>query len=289
MSTDGFAAFLEAMGHRVREEGGFRWFDAHPHVYMSFPFHKPVDVAAVDYRAVLGRDGWIARHACRPGQGRPSYILVCDEPEYNLSTLDGKARNQTRRGLENCVVRQIDFDDLVEHGPAINRETLERQGRRIPKGHDDYWRRYYRQAAHTEGAETWGAFVDGTLAAFLISFTMDQWANILIVRSSRAFLRQYPNNALFFRFLEATLARPDIHAVSIGLESVQRGMDTLDRFKTGMGFRKEPIDQRIELAPWINPGVARWIARHGPAMLRRFDSNELVGKLSGMLQWYSEQ
>jgi hypothetical protein len=256
---------------------------------MSFPFHRPLDAETLDYRAILGRDGWIARHACLPNQGRPSYILVCDKEDYDLSALDGKARNQTRRGLENCNVEQIEFNDLVTFGTAIDRDTLKRQGRRIPKEHDRYWHRYYREAARAEGAEAWGAFVDGGLAAFLIAFTMERWTNILIVRSSRSTLRKYPNNALFFTYLKSTLARPDIQAVSIGLESVQRGMDTLDRFKTAMGFRKKPIAQRIEITPRIDRRIAKWTARHTPKLLKHFDNNELIGKLSGMLTWYAEQ
>lgn len=290
MSTEGFAKFLRDMGHTVRCEGGAYWYNSSAHIYMSFPFQREIDPKSLNISKVLGMDGLAARFACAPDAGRPSYRLVCDLADYGLSSLSQKARNQTKRGLERCEVRPVEANELLGHGIRLNRDTMERQGREISKGFDDYWMKYFSTALKADGADVWGAFVDGELAAYLVSFRMEGCAHILIVRSDSRHLNLYPNNALLFTYIRETLGRGDIGQVSIGFESVQQGLESLDHFKSGLGFRKVETGQRIELAWWLRPFLRKPLAARLCGLLRnRGAKGERFAKLSGMLQWYSEQ
>jgi len=290
MSVVGYAQSLSAIGYTVRRENGVHWFNAHPHICMSFPFDREIVLDAIEWEPVLGKDGWTARFLCDLKVGRPSYRIIADQSDYGLHCLSGKARNQTRRGLEQCEVRAVSFEELLTHGLTLNRETMVRQNRKIGSGFDAYWKKYYANAALAEGAEAWGAFVDGKLAAYLIAFRMEDVSHILIVRSSFNFLRCYPNNALMYGYLAYALNMGGLREVSIGLESIQEGMDTLDHFKTGMGFRKQPIGQRIVLRPFLQKTlggtsgmkIARFVLRDGWG-------SERVSKLVGLLRWYSDQ
>lgn len=289
MSAEGYANFLIEMGHNVREAGGLWWFNSQPHIYMSFPFHRQVDPRNLELSKILGKDGWVARFPCDIDLGYESFRIVCDTDGYDLKDLLSKSRNQTRRGLENCTVRRIEFEELMVDAIRLNRETLIRQGRKVPPDLEVYWTRYYRAAAKAPGAEVWGAYVDGSLAAYLISFTMEGIANILIVRSAHEFLAKYPNNALLFSFIKEALSRGDIDEVSIGLESVQKDMDSLDRFKTGLGFKKVPVGQRIELSPWLRPWLRGALLKMAKGYADKRSESERFSKLAGMLKWYSEQ
>lgn len=289
VSCEGYAQFLRAMGHHVRHVSGIYWFNAHPHVYMSFPFDREIDPSTMDWREVFGGDGWAARFPCDLSMGRHSYRIVADQNHYGLHSLSGKARNQTRRGLDQCDVRPVSFDELQDLGLQLNRETMVRQQRKIDADFDTYWERYYASAAVADGAEAWGAFVEGRLAAYLIAFRMEGVAHILIVRSSSRFLKQYPNNALMFTYLSHTLAADDIREVSIGLESIQEGMGTLDHFKLGMGFRKKPTGQRIVLKPMLENFLGPIGLRAARFVVKNGWGKERMAKLSGLLQWYAEQ
>ncbi|RMG39449.1 MAG: GNAT family N-acetyltransferase [Methanobacteriota archaeon] len=289
MSTEAYADFLTRMGHTVRKVGGVYWFNAHPHIYMSFPFQKIVEPSNVNWLDVFLEDGWCARFPCSIDIGRPSYRIIVDNPEYDMKCLTSKARNQTRRGLESCEVRRVDFLELAEKGLALNRETLERQGRRIPSDFQEYWRRYYSEASRTDGAHAWGAFVDGELAAYLIAFVMDNVSHILIVRSSRKCLKKYPNNALIFEYIRNMLQQRVVGEISIGLESIQEKMQSLDHFKIGMGFRKEPVGQRIVLRPWLSGIMKPPILCITRAVLSQFPRNEQISKIAGLLRWCEEQ
>lgn len=289
MSEQGYAQFATSMGHKVRQSGGVFWFNAHPHIYMSFPFDREIEPSQVDWVEVLGTDGWAARFTCGIDIGRPSYRIIADQKDYGLASLSGKARNQTRRGLEQCEVRPVSFAELISRGISLNKETMLRQGRKIGAGFEDYWIRYYKNAELAEGAEAWGAFVNGELAAYLIAFRMGAVSHILIVRSSSRFLKQYPNNALIYSYLNYSLSQTGISEVSIGLESIQEGMDTLDHFKIGMGFHKQPTGQRIVLRPVLD----RFMKMGGLSITRTLLGSgwgsEALGKLAGMAKWYKEQ
>jgi len=289
MSAEGYAKFLKQMGHNVRQTDGIFWFDTMPHVYMNFPFQYIIEPKNVDWEFVLGNDGWIVRYPCDLNLGRKSYRIIADQKDYDLHCLSGKARNQTRRGLENCQVRPIDFEELETCGIDINKDTLKRQGRTIPRGFDRYWKKYFREAARSDGAHAWGAFVDGMLVAYLIAFFMEDVSHILILRSLRTALKKYPNNALIFSYLKSTLSNDKISCVSIGFESLQAGLKSLDSFKLGMGFRKEPVGQRIFLKPTLQTIMQPPIIHFMSKLITLFPKNEKAAKFAGLLNWYSEQ
>jgi hypothetical protein len=289
LSVKGYASFLRDMGHQVRESAGVHWFNTYPHVYTSFPFEKMIDPDALEVKKVLRSDGWVLRFPCEIPHGRTSYRLACSRRDYGLDILSGKARNQTRRGIEQCDVRQVSFLELARLGLKLNEETLVRQARKIPKDFSQYWQRYYLAASKADGAHAWGAFVEDELAAYLIAFEMDGVAHVLIVRSSSEFLRFYPNNALLFRYIQNSIGQEGFREVSIGLESIRSDMNSLDRFKLGMGFDAVPIGQRVQLAPWLGTFMRDPILTGLIKMARLRKQNEKTDKFVGLLQWYKDQ
>ncbi|MCA9063818.1 MAG: hypothetical protein KDA96_12185 [Planctomycetaceae bacterium] len=289
VSPEHYAQFLERLGHSVRQIDHLWWFNTSRGVYTCFPFHVDVDARSLPLRDILGRDGFVARFGCPLDQGVTSFRILCDDRQYDFPSLRSRTRTQVRRGLEECQVEQIDFATLRKHAIQLNADTLTRQGRRVPANLESYWVRYYEAAAKTPGAETWGAFVEGQLAAYLIAFTINDVANLLILRSALDHLKKFPNNALLFSYLQRTLARPEISQVVYGYESIQADLGSLDQFKTGMGFRQAPVGQRIELASWARPVLNRYTAAPAIHLLRRLGYSETSAKLQGILNWYQQQ
>ncbi len=284
-----FAHFLERMGHTVREANGLYWCNSQRGVYSSFPYHRDIDATEVDLRNILKRDGLIARFGCPAEQGIESFRIVCDDPNYDFPLLRSRTRTQVRRGLDACRVEQVDFSLLQKHAIPLNADTLIRQGRKVPSNLARYWTRYFQEASKTEGAETWAAFVGDSLAAYLISFTIEDVSNLLIVRSSLQFLDAFPNNALLYQFMYDRMRSGDVNLISYGYESLQAGLGSLDQFKTGMGFRKAPTGQRLELANWVRPLMNRFTMPLAGKILHRFGENEITAKLDGILRWYQRQ
>ena len=281
--------FLQRIGHDVRESGGVHWFNCGSRVFSSVPYDRDVDARSIDLREILKSDGLVVRFGCPIDQGVPSFRIVCDAKDYDFPLLRSRTRTQVRRGLEACRVERIEFQQLQKLAMPLNADTLIRQGRKVPSTLQSYWTRYYQQAAVTQGAEAWAAFVGTDLAAYLISFMINDVANLLIVRSSIQHLECYPNNALLFQFLSARLRDSDIRMVSYGYESIQSDLGSLDQFKLGMGFRKDPVGQRIEFAPWISPFINRFTDAVTRRVLKTLGRGETVVKVQGMLNWYRDQ
>lgn len=277
------------MGHRIVRIGGTSWFNPGPRLFSPLPFQAEIDPSAMDW-STLFEQGCLAARCCVPSPwGRPSYRLTIDDPDYGFSHLASKARNQTRRGVESCTVREITFDELATHGISLERDTLMRQNRRIPATLDQYWRRYFANAAQAEGAVAWAAFHQACLAAYLVAFEMMGTLHVLIVRSATAYLAFYPNNALLFQFVGEALRKGRAKEVSIGLESIQSGLGSLDHFKEGLGFKKLPTRQYVTLAPLLRMALPGPVLRASAACLDLATKSETARKAAGLLRWYNDQ
>ncbi len=289
VSAEHYAEFLERLGHRVRRVNDLYWFNTQRGVYTSFPFHRSISCSEVSRAEILQKDGLLLRYGCPEGEGVSSFRMLCSNPDYDFPALRSRTRTQVRRGLESCRVEQIDFSLLHRRGLQLNEDTLIRQGRSVPADLERYWTGFYDAAQRTAGAEAWGAFVDGDLAAYLISFAIEDVANMTIVRSSTAHLGCYPNNALVFRFLQERLRSGRVRCVSYGYQSVQSGTDSLDQFKSGMGFVRDAVDQRIEIATWARPVLNRLTLPAVARLLGLAGNPEQTAKIRGIAEWYRQQ
>ncbi|MEZ6127623.1 MAG: hypothetical protein R3C59_03010 [Planctomycetaceae bacterium] len=284
-----YAAFLERIGHTVRHLGNDWWYDCTRRVYANFPFHRDVDAASLDIRQVLKSDGLIARMCCPEDQGVPSFRMMCYDKNYDFPTLRSRTRTQVRRGLEACTVERIEFSELKRRYLPLQRSTVERQGRCTETVDQAYWDRYIDSASQMTGAETWAAYVNGNMAAYLISFMIEDTANLCIVRSDTQMLKYYPNNALLFRYMYEVMRRPEVVKADYGLESVEPGGENLEQFKTGMGFAREICGQRIVFSPKIAPLLKRPVIRMFQPCVRTFIRSEAGRKIDGLLTWYQNQ
>jgi len=288
MQPQYYAAFLEQIGHTVREANGVHWFNVFSRAWACFPFEAQLNPAEVDLSEVMDHRGVLARFCCQVEVGAKSFRQILTEKNYSLTSLDPKARNKTRQGLEKCTYGQEDARDLGADGIDLHAQTLRRQGRKISDDYESYWRKYFDAAAQCPAATVWAARYQGQLASFLISFRIGTVENICIVRSDEELLKHRPNNAMLFTFLQHALSREDTTEVCIGLQSLQAGMNSLDMFKRGMGFTEQPIGQRIELRPTLGFAVPRSLAKLAGKAVGRIH-NEYAARLAGALSLYADQ
>ena len=218
MQPHHYAAFLERMGHTVRESSGVHWFDVFSRAWISFPLETQLNPATVDLSQIMDHRGVMARFCCNVEDGVLSFRQVVADKNYSLSSLDPKARNQTRQGLENCTYGPEDAREIATEGIELHAQTLQRQGRKISDGYEVHWRKYFDAVSRCPSATVWAARYQGILASFLISFRIGSVENICIVRSREELLKFRPNNAMLFTFLQQTLSRAETTEVCIGLQ-----------------------------------------------------------------------
>lgn len=241
---------LREQGREVVEAGGCWWYNAYGQrrVLFAFPPHRLVSPTEVEVDGIFRQvpSAWALRHICAAAPEAASSCLWVRRRPYTIETLSANHRSKVRRGLKQCEVRPISFDELAASSHRAQSDTRRRHGRsEAAFGVSEAMRR-------SSAWQAWGAFVDGELAAFVVTLEVEGQVHIQVNRSTSALLKHYPNNALIFRVTEEALARPAIEAVCYGWESLTR-QESLEQFKLGMGFEREPVGQRMVLAPRLRP------------------------------------
>jgi hypothetical protein len=197
-----------------------------------------------------------------------------------LPALEKKARNQTRRGIENCQIEQLGFADLAEHGARLNEETCQRQGRNARAVVGRAWQRYCEAASQIADFEAWGAFVDGRLGAFMVAALVEDHFSILHQSSATDALPHYPNNALTFTVTKLKMSCPQVACVSYGLKSPDYRARGTEEFKLNMGFHLRRFGDSVVLNPLLKPffwpKALRWMAR-------RYPESDFWRRVSGVL------
>jgi hypothetical protein len=272
MNAAQFAEFWQIQGHKVIETKSCYWYNPQPLFFMSLPYHRLITPSRRELAHVLLSGPSVAvRFPTVPdGTGKEGGLFIGSDRNYDLSSLHQKARNQTRRGLENCTVEQVDFGYLAEHGHTLNEETFQRQGRDPQTITKQQWHRYCEAASQIPDFEAWGAFVNGHLAAFMVTALVEDCFSILHQSSSADYLGYYPNNALIFTVTKLKLSCPEVGYVSYGLKSLD---DTggLDHFKLRMGFELKPFKDCVVFNPVLKPfltlggrKIIGWMAHQRP-------------------------
>jgi hypothetical protein len=284
MTPSTYADFLRRTGHTVIQTGTTFWFDvSRRRIWQAFPYHRPAEVTNAEVRELLVRYRFVAARfpTTLTNPGLDSYRHVCDTKPHGLNLLSKKSRNQTRRGLETLEVRQVSFSELAESGIEAQLSTLSRQQRTTPNLLMEQWKLFCREAAQTPGFLAWGAYHKERLGGYLISFQIEDCANISILRSCSDELSVHPNNCLVFVATQSLLTREDVREVSFGWESLRGDLGGLAHFKEGMGFRRQSMRQQVILHPWLQPFLKCGLADLAATLSRPFTDKETYFKLRG--------
>lgn len=290
--VEAFAHFLHAIGHRVARGAGAYWYDAGHGFLLAVPSHHVLVPDPASLRTLLWHSRCVGARFSAPldGPGKLSYQIVCDDREYALEKLSANTRSKVRRGLRRCTVRRVAMADVAAHGRVADRDTLLRQGRSWRWSEEPAWTQYWQAAATTPGIEAWGAFVDDTLAAFLVTVRFEDCVEFLLARSRSDARDAYPNNALIYTVTQELLVQRGVRRITFGLESLE-AVQALDEFKFGMGFRADPLRQRVVFHPIAGAVLRRGVVRsaiHQLAAGRRGARGGFWRKAEGVLRFAEE-
>lgn len=285
MSVQAFKSFLEATGHTVLQDENAFWYDSGMRFMIAFPFNRVLDASQVTMSRTLGKYAAGARFLCKEGQGRQSWTIVCERPDYGLDQLNAKTRYNVRRGLQNYTVGKISVDELLSSGLQLNIETQKRQGRSIGAGFAQYWKNYFSALATIDGVDIWGAVNEQGLGAYCIAFPMEDVAHLLLLRSADMHLKTHANNALVYGYLRHALVERGLRSVSFGWEPIQGDLRTLLRFKERMGFEKRPANQALVTSLAVGVLLRSPMGALVQALPKKLYSFDRVAKLSGLANW----
>jgi hypothetical protein len=285
MNAELFREFLERIGHKTIESETCSWYKVGPGCYASIPPFDLLHPGESEIRRLLLTHAIAAVRYCTDtgNGGKPSFLYVVDDPEYDLGHLSRQNRGYIKRAAPTCRVEQIDFEYLYRHGMPLNQDTVARQNRDDPMFTDpSRWKQVCEAGKSVEGAFAWGTFVEDALASFVIGFLIGGTAYILYHHSANQYLNLRPNHLLTFTITRELMAVPEINCVSLGYESI-RDLSGLDDYKLRLGYTKRPLHQVVRLHPLLKGMIL------GPAgqltireLRRRLPDNDTLLQVDGL-------
>ena len=291
LKSNSMVDFFERLGHKVIRTQSSWWYDVQSGVFLTIPYYKEITPSEEEIGNLMKSEKLRALRypTTLDSLGFLSNITVNTNSNYDISSLHQKARNQTRRGLENCKVEQLDFDWLIDNGLPLNISTAKRQGRESHYSNPIYWAKYCQAAKATEGVSAWGAFIEDQLAAFLISVTTENnWQEWVVNHSLTQLRNKYSNNALSFTVAQQFLKNEKSNGICYGLGSLEE-TGQLDHFKSRMGWTVRPIKQRLIFSKKLK--LVFSLAQEPSLKLLNmvFPKNYTVCKLTNMIRFYRQQ
>ena len=287
MNAENFADWLRRQGHHIYQTVSSYWYDAGPRVLEAFPYHWLIQPDAHELRELILRNNILALRYSTPleiEEGMASYHVVLDDPNYCLEKLRAQARNGVRRGLEKCRVEKISFEMLADEGWKLQQDTLERQ-HRLKSMNQYEWQKICLSANDLPGFEAWGAIVDGSLAASLLTCRIDDKYYVPYAQSRTDFLGLHVNNALFYTVSCELLSRLGTSGIFFCLHSLDAS-ESVDEFKFRMGFTPKPVRQRIAFHPILKPFTTSEIHKVISSRLQKDPNNVFLAKMEGLMRFY---
>jgi hypothetical protein len=265
-----YAKYCRLIGYRVEETPHGIWIGISRGFFNRVPPYETALPTKEELHSLFRRYPIVGVHySVEPGsQGKAGYVyFVCDQ-DYDLKNLDSKGRWSVRKGLRNCQVRPMSFDELHRLGMSLNLDTLARQRRDDPMFRNpDRWMRFCQGGEQVEGAQVWGAFVAGELAAYIVFFQLGEMVNCMYQMSCTRLMKLHSNPALTFTVTQTMMRSPGVKAVCYGPGGPSEG---LDEYKERMGFNRQPVVFVVRLRPVVKRALLNWGGRQAIAALGRW-------------------
>lgn len=284
-------AFFEEIDVRVTFTDQRLWHSDGLRMFLPLPCKGAFAMPGQERSTLWNSGALFLRYPCAEDlPGYPSHIYLVDDKNYDLHSLGGHQRKETRRALRKCTVSQIPISHLYKEGFDLIRDTCDRQGRVCDDAVMKAWETYFRAAEHNPIFEAWAAFVGRELAAYRVDFTFHGGFYGEVLFNRRDLLKYEVMNALMFVSTKEAITRAEIDHVSYGMRGLTGESEALNRFKESMGYRKVVTPERIEVRPVLKPlfdlGLIRVV--HAAAA-RRLECSAKAKRICGMIDTYLNQ
>lgn len=200
--------------------------------------------------------------------------MISDLATYGDASVDSKRRNAVRKGFKSCTLSVLEsFDnDAFEGCRAAWKDLTERTG--------------WKHAATRESfEESWRGLLDcpgvsiivgrdnesGQVAGFLITKIIGDTAYVDTIASRTEFLKCNVNDAVMFAFLQNAKSLPGITKAHYAIRSY---VETLEKFKTGLGFRPTSLPCATVLCGPVKFVLERYYPDKYKRMIGQFDEPE---------------
>jgi len=244
-------------GYKIHFNDGVWWQKVAP------LFHKPVlpyqGISPRESRPKIARSFFGYSH-CVPKDFLAnkvwSVMLLNKEKLKNFSIhkLSKKRRESVRKGLRNVEVRRIEnIVSVIEDMRDVCVSTAQRTRHGKPPRYylKNYyeWKSYILRLFDLPNREWWGAFYRGKLVAYRYAYLIENTMYSDTNKSHSQFLKEKPNDALLFTFIEYCKSIPNCEILRLGDWS--KNNQGINEFKMKYGFEKVDLPVYANYNPLI--------------------------------------
>jgi len=263
------APFFRALGHGVHARQACLWIEVGAFSLMAFPSTAAPAVTDAEAEEVLHESGRIAATFVADDRGVPAVAWWVRDPAYGPASLQRQFRQNLRRGEGRTVVRPLTWGEFRASAHAVHRDVAAGRGTtKAPSLSPDGWERLCDAAEAVRGLEATGCFIDGALAAYVVSLVTGDVCEGILADHSPRFAESRPAHALYHGFAAMMIRRDGIRGVTVGRSSIPPNA-SLDSFKRHAGFQPEPIRVAAVLHPSWRPWIGPTPVRAGLRVARR--------------------
>lgn len=274
MTTDPalLADFFRVLGHHVHERDGLCWVEVGRLSLMAVPATEAIRVPMASVAGLLRDTGRLAAtFVSGGGHGVPAVSWWVRDPGYGLASVQRQFRQNLRAGQRQVHVCPLDWHDFRSQGFRVHCETVAaRGGASPPTITPSGWSLLCDFLAAHRSFEALGCFVEGHLAGYLVSLTIDGLCEGMLADCSPRFAAVRPAHWLYHRFAAEMIRRPGIRGVTVGRQGLPARC-SLDAFKRHAGYVGEPIHVAAVLHPrWrtvLEPALTRGLLRRSARLL----------------------
>lgn len=292
MISNVFTEFYKAIGHKTYSSVSSDWVEIQRGMLLSVPFHRIISPSESELDELIADSNVLGVRfpTAHDSYGFQSSLTMCRTIDYGMDNLTSKARNQVRKGKNNFEIRAVALSELLSDGLNLNKKTFARQKREDPKSDKNVWDKICNACFSIEGVKVFGAYYENRLAAYMIVLETPTAAEIIIQNSDSDVLNLCPNNILAYSVTNSYLSTNGVNLpVCYGLGSLEV-TQSLDHFKSIMGYDFEPIKQRIvfnrKIRPFLNFGTLHIL---NFLQSKIFKKNYFIRKCHGLLSCYLNQ
>jgi hypothetical protein len=173
------------------------------------------------------------------------WYICCDRKDYDIQILGKGKRRHVRRGLEQCEIRRVEPNWFARHGYPVYAAAFRGYGKRPPMTEASFFATFKRHAEYP-GRETWGAFLDEQLVAWVSCLIVEDSVIQSSGKSHPSFLHAHPNEALIYTLTRHYLCDRKYRYVTGGARRLAHDTRVQD-FLLEMGYRRIGSHLKVEL------------------------------------------
>lgn len=190
------------------------------------------------------------------------WCIACDDKNYGMDSISSKNRRKhTKRGLSNCEIRRLSTDEFARDGYAVHRASRAAYRENAEDVSEERFQKDLRRNAEYPGRETWGAFYDDALIAYVSCVVVDDCVYRMSSKSIPQMRMHNPNEALVFATTSHFMLERQMACIVSGWRVLDHPTN-IQSFMIDMGFRRVYCPLCCEFSPLarvlLSTRIHRW-------------------------------